>query len=113
MDNNNKGLRVFAIKTVKLLAAAAFILFAYRCPIRTITGVSCPGCGLKRAFMFALKLDFMAAWNSHPLFVLIGAELLYLIMVCYFPKMRINKTAELIIAIATIILLFTVWIYRR
>ena len=38
------------------------------CPIRYLTGISCPGCGMTRAWLAVLRLDFAAALHYHPLF---------------------------------------------
>lgn len=40
------------------------------CPIRYILGISCPGCGMTRAWLAVLRLDFAAAFSYHPLFLL-------------------------------------------
>ena len=37
------------------------------CPIKHFTGVSCPGCGMTRAMISALQLDFHKAFYYHPL----------------------------------------------
>ena len=56
-------------------ALAAIIVFylilellGITCPIRYVTGVSCAGCGMSRAWLSLLKLDFAAAISYHPLF---------------------------------------------
>ena len=38
------------------------------CPIKYFTGISCPGCGMTRAWIAALHLDFAGAFAFHPLF---------------------------------------------
>lgn len=38
------------------------------CPIKYITGISCAGCGMTRAWLSALQLDFSKAFYYHPLF---------------------------------------------
>lgn len=38
------------------------------CPIRFFLGVSCPGCGITRAWIHVLHLDFAGAFACHPLF---------------------------------------------
>ena len=57
-----------------LLIIGAFYLLlqcvGITCPIKFITGVSCPGCGMSRAWLSLLRLDFSAAYNFHPLFLL-------------------------------------------
>lgn len=39
------------------------------CPIKYITGVSCAGCGMSRALLSLLRLDFKQAFHYHPLFL--------------------------------------------
>ena len=38
------------------------------CPIKWLTGCSCAGCGMSRAWLSVLRLDFAAAFGYHPLF---------------------------------------------
>ena len=38
------------------------------CPILFLTGVSCAGCGMSRAWLALLRLDLPAAFYFHPLF---------------------------------------------
>lgn len=40
------------------------------CPIRFFLGISCPGCGMTRAWAAVLRLDFAGAFSLHPLFPL-------------------------------------------
>ena len=37
------------------------------CPIKKITGLYCPGCGITRMFLSLLKLDFYQAFRYNPL----------------------------------------------
>ena len=37
------------------------------CPLRSLTGLSCPGCGLTRSFCAAAHGDFTASLDFHPL----------------------------------------------
>lgn len=65
-------------KIKKLIVPAAIIGAAYLifhvvgigCPIKFLTGISCPGCGMTRAVLSLLTLDFKAAFYYHPLFPL-------------------------------------------
>lgn len=62
-------------KDLQALAAVALFyafieLLGVTCPIRFLTGVSCPGCGMSRAWLAALRLDWQAAFAFHPLFLL-------------------------------------------
>lgn len=36
------------------------------CPAVLITGLPCPGCGMTRALIRLLHLDFAGAWQMHP-----------------------------------------------
>ena len=38
------------------------------CPIRFLTGISCAGCGMSRAWLSLLRLDLAGALYYHPLF---------------------------------------------
>lgn len=38
------------------------------CLFRNLTGIPCPGCGMTRAWLSALRLDILAAFQHHPLF---------------------------------------------
>lgn len=46
-------------------------LFGAGCPIKFLTGVSCPGCGMTRAVLAAMRLEFHEAFYYHPLFALV------------------------------------------
>ena len=41
------------------------------CPIKFLTGISCPGCGMTRACVSALCFNFGAAFSYHPLWPLL------------------------------------------
>ena len=109
MDKKRKK---YALKVLAAVCFILFVIFVYRCPVRLIFNVECPGCGLKRAFAHALVFDFADAWEAHPLFWLLGAETIYVFLVYFFPRLRINKTAELVTGVVTIILLAAVWIIK-
>ena len=53
-----------------LLAAAAGLMraFCIPCPILHFLGIPCPGCGMTRALLSALRLDFGAAFSHHAMF---------------------------------------------
>lgn len=46
---------------------AVFALSGIGCPFYRIFGIPCPGCGMTRAFLACLRLDFTAAWRYHPM----------------------------------------------
>lgn len=55
---------------VGVLLLSAFLLGAtgIGCPVRFVTGVPCPGCGLTRAWLALLSGEPRAALAFHPLF---------------------------------------------
>ena len=57
-----------------LVAAAAGVLLAsiYRCPVRHLLGIECPGCGGTRAFAALLVGHWREAWQQNALVVTIG-----------------------------------------
>lgn len=99
-------------EVVFYLILAIFILFFYRCPFRFYFGIDCPGCGLTRAFKSAILLDFKSAFNYHKLYLLIGVELFYVVLVSLKKELRINKKIEITVIIITIILMIIVWIIK-
>ncbi|MDO5381896.1 MAG: DUF2752 domain-containing protein [Eubacteriales bacterium] len=48
------------------------------CPVKFITGVSCPGCGMTRAVYSLMRLDFAAAFHYHPLVIMLPVIVLLL-----------------------------------
>lgn len=64
------------------------------CPIRNITGLPCPGCGMTRAFLSLAKFDLAAALEYHPLFWLIPLIFIVVIFrhrVALFKRLATNK----------------------
>lgn len=43
------------------------------CPFRLLTGHACPGCGMGRAVVAAMRGDWAASWGHHPLGMLVLA----------------------------------------
>lgn len=48
--------------------ALALLVTDVGCVFKLVTGLSCPGCGMTRAWLSALRLDLPAALAYHPLF---------------------------------------------
>ncbi|MCH5275013.1 MAG: DUF2752 domain-containing protein [Lachnospiraceae bacterium] len=57
--------------------AGLAVLFPYQCPIRGLTGVICPGCGMGRAWLEAFHLNFKQALYYHPMFWVIPVVMLF------------------------------------
>lgn len=63
-----------------------FHILGIGCPIKYVTGISCAGCGMTRAYLALLRLDFAAAFSYHPLFILPPIALLLIVF-----KEKISK----------------------
>ena len=98
---------VIAIASVAAVYAVMRLL-GITCPIKFVTGVSCPGCGMTRACLSALRLDFADAFYYHPLWIgLIPASVALL----YLHQKRRNKAFEVALAIIGVIMI-SVYLYR-
>lgn len=81
--SENKKVKLFLthlafIFAICLLVGAANLLLGGFCPLDTFFKIPCPFCGMTRAHLAALRLDFAAALNHHPLFFL-GIPYLWLL----------------------------------
>lgn len=60
------------IKLVSTLAFCLLILILWidqtPCPVKYFTGIPCPCCYITRGLISAFRLDFVTAWNYHPMF---------------------------------------------
>jgi hypothetical protein len=57
-----------------LVGLALLLLFGglpWPCPMKTILGIPCPGCGMTRAARFALHGDFAGATRMQPLWFVV------------------------------------------
>ena len=50
------------------IALLGIVYLGLNCPIRSLTGIPCPGCGMSRAWLAALRLDILGAFSYHPMF---------------------------------------------
>lgn len=84
---------------IKLLIIALFAVFmavwiAFRlpCVFRHVTGLPCPTCGMTRAWLSALRLDFGAAFSYHPMFWVVPPLVLFGVYDgALFKSARLNK----------------------
>lgn len=80
-------------ETVGFIIGVAIVILLYvilkiPCPIRYVTGISCPGCGMTRAFVSAIKLDLAAAFGYNPAWVAVIAGGIALTFLRIFKKER-------------------------
>ncbi len=70
------------------------------CPIKFLTGISCPGCGMTRAVISVFRLNFKEAFHYHPLFLITP------VMLCLFLLETAIKPIYYKIAWSMIFLMF-------
>ncbi len=99
--------------TKKLLITGIILLFCafcfitrINCPILTLTGVRCLGCGMTRAMLSALKFDFAAAFSYHIMFP--AVPLLYLCFI-FDGKLFKNKKLNILLYVVLLIGFLTNW----
>ena len=82
-----KSHRIEVITSVAAVVMLYVILesFGVTCPIKYITGISCAGCGMSRAWIAFLQLDMAKAFEYHPLFWL--PPIAVIVLLC---KSKIN-----------------------
>jgi hypothetical protein len=91
------------------------------CATAGIFGIPCPGCGLTRATLAALRGDWSTAWHTHPLFPLVAPIYVYLVVTLAYRFVagphakRVSKRADRIVSLVAgvaIALLIMVWASR-
>lgn len=97
---------IFALCFVALILI--MMLLHIPCPIKYLTGISCAGCGMTRALLSVLSLDFSAAFYYHPLWIWLFPTALLLIVL----KAKKKKTAFSAVLSCVVFLFLAVWIFR-
>lgn len=61
---------MFKISNLILIITLYFLFFLKTgCPIKSILGFPCPGCGITRSYLALLKMDLNEAFYYNPLFL--------------------------------------------
>lgn len=81
------------------------------CPVRRFFGVSCPGCGMMRACLSLIQLDFRAAFAYHPLVFVLVPAVLYILFREVLP-FSLNRKTETVFLAAFLLALVLVYCYR-
>ena len=109
-------MRAFGAKYRRGLIAAVAVAALYvvffalgvGCPIKYLTGISCPGCGMTRACLSALRLDFSAALYYHPLWMALPP----FAVACVLLRWRRKPRALRALVFGGAALMLAVWVWR-
>ena len=103
IKNNKRNIAIYG--AIALFIAVLYLTIG--CPFRYFMGVCCPGCGMTRALLACLRLDFKAAVHMHPLIVIMP-----IVAVIYLFKNKIPKWLLNTLAVVFIALMVAVYLYR-
>lgn len=111
MDNMKKG-NLDLKQDISMMFAIIAFSFALGildigCPIKYLTGVSCPGCGITRAFFCFFRGDLREAFAYNPMFFVAVPFVIFVI----FERLINRKLFKVCIALICISLILT-YIYR-
>lgn len=80
------------------------------CPLVILTGFPCPGCGLTRAGVAVLHLDFARAWKIHPfIFPIIILAGIFVTERYILQKKKMNISKWFAIAVMTGMIVFYIF----
>ena len=101
--------RIEVITSVATVVVLYVIIesFGVTCPIKYITGISCAGCGMSRAWIALLHFNIHDAFMYHPLFFLPPVVVIVMLL-----KSKINIKIYKIIIFTIIIMFAIVYICR-
>jgi len=83
-------------------------IFHTICPLVALTGFPCPGCGLTRAGISVLRLDFVSAWRFHPF---IFPILLFILLFVINRYLCLKKNEKFLRWYAIVILVLMIGFY--
>lgn len=78
---------IVIILVLLIYVLICFIFDFKNCPFALITGLPCPGCGITRAIYCVIKLDFLSAFNYHPLVFILP----FIVIICIFKDAKYIK----------------------
>lgn len=79
--------------------------YSYHCPIKTLTGFDCPGCGGQRAAHALLHLRFKEAVAYNPFLVVVALYLFAVVALQFLKGPRVEKARRFVFSQTM------VWIY--
>lgn len=100
--------RSFALILIFVFAWAV----CFGCAVYRLLGVPCPGCGMTRAWLQALRLDFAGAFRWHPLFWTLPLLVLLFLFCNRLPKKAVVAAAAILaVLFAGTYIVRMVWLF--
>ena len=116
MKNERKKQNIRIAVTVTVITAAVLVLDFFRvkylgngCISKALFNVSCPACGMTRAFLSVFFLDFRAAFYYNPAWWAVPVAALSCLMT-FIDKKRIR--VWIIVFACALAVIIGVWIFR-
>lgn len=96
---------------VLFVAWLALYLLDIGCIFRFMTGIPCPGCGMTRAWLAVLRLDFAAAIAYHPLFWVVPIAFVLAFVREEVASSKLKRGIDIAVTVLCV-LVVAVWIVR-
>lgn len=74
------------------IVAKQFNVDIWYCPIKSATGIKCPGCGMVTSLLHIVKGNWTAALQSNPFAYFFYSGFLVLLMISFLPEPYYGKT---------------------
>ena len=110
-DMKRKRVIKLCVYHLTALLVLLFLMFVYKCPLNHFFGIPCPGCGVSRAYMAVFRLDFVRAFEYHPLFLTVAPVILYVAHRNVFKK-RLSDKVEIAVLCGLSLLFVALYVYR-
>lgn len=113
-----RTIRVLWILLGAALFMVAYLLFwsytgiGFFCPVKRLSGLDCPGCGITRALLSLLKLDFAAMLSANlfsPLIVLYAAYVFFYVAIVYIRTGKYEVMPKPAFLGVVFLILFVTW----
>ena len=112
MKINKEYITYVIVFFIVLFICILSYLNIYICPFLYVTGIPCPCCGMTRAFISLLDLDFKSSFHYHALWPIV-----LVILPTYFllkiKKIKVNKKLETTLSIIIATLFLGYYIFRH
>lgn len=102
---NIKNIKTKLAVTLGYLLCVAFLYkLGASCVFETVLHIPCPGCGMTRAILSAIKFDFVSAFHYHKMFWSVPILYLYFLFDGkLFTNKLLNRTVFILIAAGFIV----------